>query len=70
MSAVVRPPPAQCLEVERAGAVVGEAAVPEVLPDLAEIDPAELFARAFVDAHGYEPEATHRRVFDLLRGEV
>lgn len=55
--------------VERAGAAV-ETPVPEApLLDLAEHDPADIFARAFTEAHGYAPEPAHTHVFDLVRAE-
>lgn len=56
--------------VERVGAVI-EAVVPdEDQIDLADRDPAELFARAFVARHGFAPGPEHVHAFDIVREEV
>ncbi len=38
--------------------------------DLAEIAPQDLFARAFLDAHGFEPDDRHRARFDTLLDQL
>ena len=56
--------------VERPGVAAAPLDAPESEPDLAERDPADLFARAFVEKHGAEPEAAHRHAFALVREDL
>lgn len=56
--------------VERVGAVEAVSLPAADLVDLADRDPADLFARAFVACHGFPPGAEHVHAFDLVREEV
>lgn len=56
--------------VERPAGTPAPHEAPDLEPDLAERDPADLFARAFTEKHGVEPEAAHRQAFALVREDL
>ena len=60
--------PLRCagVKIDRPARSEGEPAA-ELLRSLAECDPAELFEKAYVAAHGEAPGADHRLAFESIR---
>jgi exonuclease SbcD len=62
--------PLRCAGVKIVRPALGPIEAPAPVKPLADCDPAELFARAFAQAHGGPPQPQHWAAFDALRQDL